>query len=77
MRVRLPLVMIGGALVVAGCSDSGTGPNAAAPSVSQQEQSVTGIFKTRQAVAADWGLMAAKGGNGGAGKGGTGIQYHG
>lgn len=77
MRVRLPLVMIGGALVVAGCSDSGTGPNAPAPAVSQQEQAVTGIFKTRQAVAADWGLMAAKGGNGGAGKGGTGIQYHG
>lgn len=75
MRVRLPLVMIGGALLVAGCSDSGTGPSAATSS--QEPQPVTGIFKTRQAVAAEWALMAAKGGGGGAKPGNTGIQYHG
>lgn len=76
MRVRLPLVMIGGALFVAACSDSSTGPSPATPS--QEPQPVTGIFKTRQAVAADWALMAAKGGGGAGGRnGGTGITYHG
>ncbi|HZH41564.1 MAG TPA: hypothetical protein VFD85_11160 [Gemmatimonadales bacterium] len=77
MRVRLPLAMIGGALLVAGCSDTTTGPTTA--SSSAQQQPVTGIFKTRQAVAEEeGGLMAARGGNGGGGnKGGTGIFYHG
>lgn len=76
MRLRLPLVLIGGALLVAGCSDTSTGPDAAASS-GQQPQPVTGIFKTRQAVAEEGTLMDARGGNGGGGKGGTGIFYHG
>jgi hypothetical protein len=71
--------MIGGALLVVGCSDSTTGPTAAS-SVVQQQQPVTGIFITRQAAAekATGDLMAAKGAGGGAGRNkGTGIFYHG
>ena len=54
MRVRLPLLMISGALLVVGCTDSTTGPAPASPYVSQTPQSAPGIFKTRQAVAAEW-----------------------
>jgi hypothetical protein len=76
MRVRLPHVLVGGALLVAGCSES-TGPAASAP---QQQQPVTGIFLTRGGAAAKAAadLMASKGAGGGAGRNrGTGIFYHG
>ena len=73
MRVRLPLVTIGGALLVAACTDS-TGP---APA--RQSQPVTGVFLTRSLAAAKAAqdLMASKGGAGGAKTGNTGIFYHG